>query len=171
MQIIVTPEDIIKRCLFDKYKFFVLKKMTEDDIRVHVEENKPTVISENDAYVIGLLRIVETENIVHRFNIDIDEILKIKSNIHEVDGEKKVLIVKSVLLKDVLQFKDKFPEYYSPDIRYKKGIEEVLTYINNLYKEFDKLETIVLNIKEKNITFVASADVKKVLKKYNNNLI
>jgi hypothetical protein len=57
MQIIVTPNDIIQRCLWDKYKRFCLHDNNEEEIKNIVEANKPVSLSENDAYVIGLLKI------------------------------------------------------------------------------------------------------------------
>lgn len=163
----LTIEDIIKRCLWTEYKQFVLKDKTEEEINKIIVDNTLITLNENDAYVIGLLKVVETENLIHRFNVDIDEILKIKSTIHEVDGEKRVLLSKSSLLKETITFKNKFPDVYQPDLIYKKAIKELIVYVNTLYKEFDEIETITIQIKDKNITFVLSNDVKKILKKYN----
>lgn len=167
MILIILPEDIIKRCLWSEYKQFVLKDKSEDEINKIIVDNKPITLNENDAYVIGLLRVIETENLIHRFNVDMNEVLKIKSTIHEVEGDKKVLLSKSSLLKETIAFKNKFPEAYQPDLVYKKAIKELIEYVNTLYKEFDEIDTITVNIKDKNITFVLSNDVKKILKKYN----
>ena len=95
MQIMVYPSDIIKRCLFNKYKKFVLKDMTNVQVDAWIEENKVEVLSENDAFVVGLLKVIETDNLIHRFNLEIIDFLKIKSTIN--DG--RVLINKSSLLK------------------------------------------------------------------------
>ena len=77
MQIIVTPNDIIQRCLWDKYKRFCLHDKNEEEIKNVVESNKPISLNENDAYVIGLLKIIETDNLVHRFNDDVFDFLQI----------------------------------------------------------------------------------------------
>jgi hypothetical protein len=81
MQILITPDDIIKRCLWSEYKRFCLKEKNEDEIKKLIEENNPILLKEEDAYVIGLLKVVETPNIVHRFKEHMYDVLKIKSNI------------------------------------------------------------------------------------------
>ena len=93
MIITINPHDIIKRCIWSEYKRFILKDKTEDEIIKIVERNEPTVISEEDAYVIGLLKTIETTNLIHRFNLHIDDFLKIKSTINN----DKVIINKSSL--------------------------------------------------------------------------
>lgn len=166
-KLILTPESIIKRCLWMNFKKFVLKNKSEEEIQRIVEENKPFELLENDAYVIGLLRIVETDNLVHRFNVDIEETLRVKSTIHEINGDKKVLVSKSSILKETLLFKNNFPEYYKPDTVYQKSIEDVADHVNKLYKEFCALEDISVTIKDKNYTFVLTADIRKILKRHN----
>ena len=41
MQIIITPEDIIKRCLWLEYKRFCLKDKDDGETKKIIEENKP----------------------------------------------------------------------------------------------------------------------------------
>lgn len=161
--IMTTPHDIIKRGLWLEYKKFMLKNKKEVDIQKFVEENKPIILAENDAYVVGLLKIVETDNLIHRFNKDMEEFLQIRSTIED----KKVLIVKSVLLKEILTYKNRFPEYFIPNILYKSAIEDLYTYINTKYDEFNDLEELVYvknsNGTEKKITYIQSNQVKKIL--------
>ncbi len=101
MQIIVTIEEIIKKLLFNKYKKFCLKGKTEEEINKIIKANKPISLSENDAYVIGLLKVVETEKLTHQFNLYIEDFIKIKSTINN----DKVIINKSSILTPVAALK------------------------------------------------------------------
>ena len=164
MDIVVTPTDIIRRCLWSNYKKFVLKDKNDDEIDEIIKENKPAILSEEDAYVIGLLKIVETENLVHRFKLEMEDILKIKSTINKIDDKDKVLINKGVVLRDILEFKNRFPDAYKPNDVYKKSIDELIKYLNELYEDVDKLTTHVIVIKEKNFTYILSNQLKKLIK-------
>ena len=55
MIITVTPEDLIRRCLWADYKRFALNKKSEQEIQLLVKENKPISITEDLGYAIGLL--------------------------------------------------------------------------------------------------------------------
>lgn len=159
MQIIVNPNDIIQRCLFDKYKKYCLFDKTETEIEKIVEDNKPISLSENDAYVIGLLKIIETDNLVHRFNEDIIECIQIKSNVINED----LYINKSSIRKFVTNYLDKFPSYYKPPMSYRQGIDDLVTYVTTISDGLDNLETIDITNKEKIYTYYLSKDVKKLL--------
>lgn len=161
MDIIIKPDEIIKRCLWSRYRKFVLDK-TDENIEEVITKNEPFLLSENDAYVIGLLKIIETDRLTHRFNIDMDDFLKIKSFIN-VD---RVVINKSSILKEIIEFKDRFPVDYKPDIVYEKSISELKEWINYIYKRIDELETIPAILKDgKTYTCVLSNDVKRILTK------
>lgn len=161
MQILITPEDIIKRCLWTKYKRFVLKDLKKNDIINIIKENKIVSISENDAYVIGLLKTIETNDLVHRFNLHIEDFIKIKSTINN----DKVIINKSSLLKEIIEFKDMFPEEYEPDIEYKNSIDIMKKYVIECYKKIDKFDVIKIQMNDKIFTYVLSNDVQKLIKR------
>ena len=152
MQITITPNDIIERCLWFEFKKFCLKNKSEQEIEKLIIENKPFVISEENAYVTGLLKIISTNNLTHRFKQYINELLDIRSIIYE----DKVYINKSILMKESISFKNRFPISYNPDIVFKISLEEMNNYINKVVKEFDKLEVVEVNRK-----------IKGQLKKYN----
>ena len=159
MQIIVTPTDIIERCLWDKYKRFCLYDKSEDDVKEIVVANKPTSLSENDAYVIGLLKVIETDNLIHRFNEDIFELLQVKSSVIEDD----LYISKYALTKFVTTYYDKFPEYYKPGFEYKKAIDDLRNYIDTLQERLKELSTTTIKNKDKLFTYYMSKDIKKIL--------
>lgn len=159
MQIIVTPNDIIQRCLWDKYKRFCLHKQNEDEIKTIVTENKPISISENDAYVVGLLKIIETDNLVHRFNEDVFEFLQIKSSIIKDD----LYISKYAINKFVTGYYNKFPDYYKPAVNYANGLFDLREYIKLIEDRIDNLETTTIKNRDKLFTYFQSKDIKKVL--------
>ena len=163
MIITLSPDCIIKRCLWSKYKKFALNKVPEEKLREIVEKNEPFVIEEELAYVIGLLKIVETDNLIHRFNQDVTHLLNVRSTINS----EKVLINKSVIVKEIIEYKDRFPEYYNADEKYANSILELNEYITEVYNKIIKIEEIkITKIKgntEKVYTFLLSNSVKKTL--------
>lgn len=159
MQIIVTPNDIIQRCLWDKYKKFCLHDKDEKEITKLVENNKPISLSENDAYVIGLLKVIETDNFVHRFNEDTIDFLQIKSSIVEDD----LHINKNSFNKFVNNYQDKFPSYYNPNASYKIGLENLDEYLTLIKTKMENLEEVSVENRGKTFVYYISRDVKKVL--------
>jgi hypothetical protein len=168
MIITITPEDLIKRCIWNNYKKFILKDYSEKDIEKIISDNEPFSLKEDDAYVIGLLKVVKTDNLIHRFKEVINEVINIKSTIQKVDNSKKVLINKSSLLKECLSFKNHFPVYYNSDENFLIKINEVNKYINKKVKEIDNLEIIelekIIKNKKKKITYLHSSKVSKLFK-------
>jgi hypothetical protein len=159
MIITITPDDLIKRCLWTEYRRFCLKDKNETELAEIVNENLPVKLTEEDAFVIGLIKVIETENLIHRFNLELEDILRVKSTIQE----DMVLINKSSALRFVLEFKDRFPIYYKPNEIYKKAIEDLFEYVNERYKEINVLKIYNILVKQKMITYVRSQDVKKLI--------
>ena len=159
MQIIVTPNDIIQRCLWDKYKKFILYEKQEEEIKKIVEENKPFSLTEEDAYVIGLLKIIETDNLIHRFNENVLDILQIRSNIIQ----DELYINKNNITKEIQNYMNKFPEYYKPTFNYKQAIEELKVYIKEVEKKVSDLEVTNVKNKDKMFVYYKSKDIRKCL--------
>jgi hypothetical protein len=168
MIITITPEDLIKRCLWNNYKKFILKDTSEAEIEKFIVENEPFPISEDDSYVIGLISVVKTDNLVHRFKEIINETIQIRSTIQKVGNAKMVLINKSAMLKECLSFKNHFPIQYTQDTHFSEKVKEVNAYINKKIKEIDSLDIIeiekVVKGKKKKIIFIPSAKVSKMVK-------
>lgn len=159
MQIIVTPSDIIQRCLWDKYKKFILYDKSEEEVKKDVEENKSFPISEENAYAIGLLKIIETDNLIHRFNENILEVLQIKSNIIQ----DELYINKITITREISSYMNKFPIYYKPPFNYKQSIEELKLYIDSINEQSSKLEIISVKNKDKMYYYYRSKDIRKCL--------
>jgi len=159
MNIMITPDDIIRRCLWLEYKRFCLKDKTEDEIKRIIEDNDPVVLKEDDAYVIGLLKIVETSNVVHRFKEHMNEILKIKSNIFN----NKLFIMKSVALKEISTFTQRFPESFKAPFEYKASIEDLKIFADKIYKEVDKIPTQSYQKDDKVYIYISSNSIKDLV--------
>jgi hypothetical protein len=157
MQIKVYPVDIVKRCCWDSYVYYVVG--SEKEAQRILEENKEMELSERDALVIGLLKVIETDNLIHKFNTYIVEILTNKSI-----KEKDILIRKKTFDLAVDKFLDKFPDYWTPSGIWSKSLKDLVDYINNMKIKLDKLE--IHEIIDKNVTyeFYSSNSVKKLLK-------
>lgn len=159
MIISIKPSDIIKRCLWLEYKRFCLKDKTDDEINLILEENKPTIIKEEDAYVIGLLKVVDTPHIVHRFKEHIKEILLIRSNMFN----NKLYIIKSVALKEISSFKLRFPNGYKPPFEYKTGIENMYKFVDYVCQEVEKLPTSQFQSQDKIYTYISSNSIRDII--------
>jgi len=158
MQIKVYPIDLVKRCVWDSYVYYVLG--SEKEAQRILEENLEMEISERDALVIGLLKVIETDNLIHKFNTYITEILSNRST----SSGSQLLIRKRVLDLAVDKFLDKFPDYWIPSTHWSKVLKDLVEYINIFKKDIEKLE--VYSIVDKNLTieFYGSNNVKKLLK-------
>lgn len=159
MIISVCIEDIIKRCLWSDYKRFVLKNKTEQEIQIIVKENKPIVLSENEAYAIGLLKCIETDNLVHRFIVHMKEMINIKSTIFD----KNVYISVRIIENELESFKKRFPEYWEADLAYEKGISDLNVYITKLQNIIKTFEIFEFKIKDKKVRYFQSKDIKKMV--------
>lgn len=159
MNIKIFPEDIVKRCLWDHYVYYILGGSDKEAQRI-LSENEEIEVSEKDALVIGLLKVIETDNLIHKFNGYVMELLTNKSL-----KEKELLLVRKKALDASLdKFVDKFPDYWEPSSRYRSGLLDLVEYVENIKKDVEKLE--VHKIVDKNVTyeFYNSNNVRKLLK-------
>lgn len=160
MQITITPEDLIRRCVWDNYVYYVLG--SEKEAEKILKENQEMPLTERDALIIGLLKVIETDNLIHKFNTYIVEILTNKS-IHspQKDG---LLIRKRTFDTAVDKFLDKFPDYWEPSVNWTNALKDLVVCINEMKDELEKLE--IHKIVDKNVTyeFYNSNNIKKLLK-------
>jgi hypothetical protein len=160
MQITLTPEQLIKRCVWDNYVYYVLG--SDKEAEKVLKENKKMDISERDALIIGLLKVIETDNLIHKFNTYIVEILTNKS-IHS--PQKDVLLIRKKTFDTAVdKFLDKFPDYWEPTINWTNALKDLVECINDMKDELEKLE--IHKIVDKNVTyeFYNSNNIKKLLK-------
>lgn len=162
MKILVCPDDLIKRCIWDHYVYYVLGSDKEGEKVLN--NNIEFEISERDALVIGLLKVIETENLTHKFNTYIIDLLTNKSiNTTQISEKAKVLIRKKTLEIAIEKFLDKFPDYWIPDSVYKKSLIDLLEYINEFKIKIEKLEIFKISDQFGTYDFIVSNNVKKLL--------
>lgn len=158
MTIKIHPEELIKMCLWDSYVYYVLGSEKEGEKLL--KENSEMIISERDALIIGLLKVIETDNLIHKFNTYVVEILTNKS----IKEKDYLLIRKKTFDTSVDKFVDKFPDYWEPSSIWTKSLKELIDYIQNMKVELEGLD--IHKIVDKNVTyeFYNSNNIKKLLK-------
>jgi hypothetical protein len=157
MKITLCAEDIVKRCLWDNYVYYVVG--SEKEAEKILKENKEIEISEREALIIGLLKVIETTNLIHKFNTYVVELLTNKS----IKEKEYLLLRKKTLDLAVDKFVDKFPDYWVPNSGYTNALKDLVSYIDEIKIDIEKLE--IHKIVDKNITyeFYNSNSVKKLL--------
>ena len=162
MKILIKPEDIVKRCLWDNYVYYIVGSNKEAE-KVLLK-NEEIEISEKDAFVIGLLKIMETENLIHRFNMDVAEFITNKSSIEKVDGEKLILLKKKAFDYMISKYLDKFPDYWTPDNMYRFNLKELVEYISKFQDKLETLKTETIEFQNFRNDYYFIKDIKKMLK-------
>tara|TARA_Y100000389_G_scaffold72041_1_gene68797 strand:- start:112 stop:609 length:498 start_codon:yes stop_codon:yes gene_type:complete len=162
MKILIKPEDIVKRCLWDNYVYYIVGSNKEAE-KVLLK-NEEIEISEKDAFVIGLLKIMETENLIHRFNMDVAEFITNKSSIEKVDGEKLILLKKKAFDYMISKYLDKFPDYWTPDNMYRFNLKELVEYISKFQDKLETLKTETIEFQNFKNDYYFIKDIKKMLK-------
>jgi len=157
MKIILTSEDLVRRCVWDHYVYYIVGSEKEGE-RI-LKENKEFEISERDALVIGLLKVIETDNLIHKFNSYLVDFLTNKS----INNNNQVLIRKKSLEICIDKFLDKFPDYWVPDNLYKNSLSDLVTYIEDYKTKVEKLEIHKVTDQFGTYEFLVSNNVKKLL--------
>ena len=159
MTINIYPEDIVRRCLWDTYVYYIIGGSEKEAERI-LKENKEIAMSEQDALVIGLLKVIETDNLIFKFNTYVAELLSNRSS----KVNEYLLIRKKTFDSAIEKFVDKFPDYWVPGLSYIKSLKELVEYVEAMKVEVEKLE--IHKVVDKNVTyeFYNSATIKKLLK-------
>jgi hypothetical protein len=161
MKILIKPSQIVELCLWNKYEYYVLPK--DVDKKKFLNDDLEFEIDEKDAYVIGLLNCVETDNLVHKFNEYIESYMSNRSS--RIEDTFKVK--KKFLIQTTSDFKSKFPEFWSPRKPYDKALVEVNLYIDDLLTKFESLPTEEIKEKTGTFEYVNCNAIKKILKYHN----
>lgn len=161
MKIIITPEDIVKRCLWDSYTYYILG--TEKEAERMLKENAEFEISERDAIVIGLLKVMETDNLIHRFNDYLTHFLSVRS----IKDKDNFLIKKKSLETAIEKFFDKFPDYWTPPVNYANSLTDLFGYVDELSENIKTLDISKLVVQNVSYEFYNTNAVKKLLN-FNN---
>lgn len=161
MQIKIHPSDIVKRCLWDAYAYYVVG--SEKVAEKLLEEDKEFELSERDAIVIGLLKVIETDNLIHRFNDHISHFLSIRS----IRDKESFLIKKKSLETCIEKFLCKFPSYWEAPINYKNAMFDLISYVDQLRAKMDKIETTKVTVQNMTNDYYNTNSIKKILN-FNN---
>lgn len=162
MQIKVYPIDLIKLCLWDSYVYYVVG--SDKEAQKILEENNEMILSDRDALIIGLLKVIETDNLIHKFNTHIVEILSNKSTSVKKETGYQLLIRKRVLDSSVDKFLDKFPTYWDPSPQWKSAIDELTKYIDGIRDDISNLEVHTEVVQNMTVEYYSTNNVKKLLK-------
>ena len=157
MKLMIKPSDIVKRGLWDMYAYYVVG--SEKESEKILLEDKEFELSERNGIVIGLLKVMETDNIIHRFNDYFIHFLSIKS----MKNGDEILVKKKSVELAITNFRDKFPQYWDCEINWKMGLNDLDVYLNALLKKIEKIELLKLTIKNINYEFYYSNNVRKLL--------
>ena len=161
MKIQIYPSDLVKRCLWDSYTSYIVG--SEKDAEKILLENKEFELSERDAIVIGLLKIIETDNLIHKFNDYLTHFLQVRS----IKDKDVLFIKKKSLENNIEKFLDKFPDYWTPPANYVRSLKDLSVYIDDIKEQINKLDIVKLTIQNISYDFYKSNDIKKMLN-FNN---
>ena len=161
MKITLCAEDIVKRCLWDSYTYYVVG--SEKEAEKLLKENNEFELSERDAIVIGLLKVMETDNLIHRFNDYLMHFLTVRS----MKDKEGLFIKKKSLENNIDKFLDKFPDYWAPSTNYVNSLKDLVEYIDNLRDGIEKVDVVKLTIQNVTYEFYNSNTIKKLLN-FNN---
>ena len=158
MKIILCASEIVKMCLWDNYVYYIIG--SEKEAEKILKEDREMEVCERDALVMGLLKVIETNNLIHKFNTYVVEFLANKS----IKEKDHLLVRKKTFDVAIDKFLEKFPSYWEPAPAWDKAIKELKIYIDSIKLLIEKLE--IHQIVDKNITyeFYNSNNIRKLLK-------
>ncbi len=160
MNIRILPSEIVKRCLWDNYVYYIVG--SEKEAEKILKEDLEFEVSERDALVIGLLKIIETNNLIHKFNTHVVEFLTNKSI---MDPKKSGLLIRKKTFDFAIdKFLDKFPDYWTPPINYSNALKDLVDYIDELKEKIEKLEILRVTVQNVSYEFYNTNAVKKLLR-------
>lgn len=157
MKITLTPHDIIERALWDDYQYYILSK--DVDVEAIIKANEEFEISETDALTIGLLKCIETDNLVHRCNQFVEHLMAVKCTKHEDNFYLK----KKILVDSLTKFDKKFPLVWEPRIQYKQALIDVKKYVGELLEKVEGLSYIEMKDNFGTHELIRTNHVKKIL--------
>ena len=158
MKILITPNDLIKRFIWDKYEYFCLDGKNTAEINKLIEENLEFEINEDDAFVVGLTNVVYTTEVIYKFKQFLREILDNKN----FEQDKRLYINRQILLDCVYDFKNKIPKKWtSDDAVFNNG----LSLLPDVYVAFEKGVNGLTTLNVQEWPCVKYAQVKKIINK------
>lgn len=158
MRITVTPTDLIKRFVWDKYEYFCLDGKNTAEVNKIIDENLEFEISEEDAFVIGLTNVIYTTQVIYKFKQFLREVLDNKN----FEQDHRLYINRQILLDNMQDFKSKIPKHWNCDsIEFENELIQLPAIYENFILKVNGLVTI--NVQE--WPCVKYAQVKKIINK------
>ena len=157
MKIKIFPKEIVELCLWDTYSYYVVRDEKEAE-RI-LSKNEEIELTPNDALVVGLVKVVETDNLIHKFNDYLIHILNIKSA--KIDDD--FLIKKRTILVAIEKFRDKFPSYYVPGDDFKWSVKQVFDYIQEVEAKILLMSVRIVTDSTGKYEFYHSNTIRKIL--------
>jgi len=166
MEIKLRYSDLIERMVWDKYRYFILDGMTKEEVDELIQKNEEFIINEKDAYVIGLLNTLYTEEVVYKYKQHLREIIENKSfNYDDVDNKVRKYITRKILLTNANKFKNKIPSSYTSKNNEFNKQKDMLIDVNNFFiEEVKKLEYTIIQ----DWPCVKYGQVKKIINRINS---
>lgn len=161
MQIKITPEDILKRGMWDFYTYYIVG--SEKEAQELLKKNEEFILSEKDAIVIGLLKVMETDNLIHRFNDYLIHFLSTRT----IKEKSDALIKKKTLESAIEKFMNKFPTYWTPTMNYQNALKDLKVYVDDISNKISELDVVAVTIQNVSYDFYSSNSVRKLLN-FNN---
>lgn len=166
MEIKLKPSDLIERFIWDKYEYYCLESKSSTEIAEIIELNEEFIISELDAFVIGLINVIYTDEIIYKFKQFLLELLANKSFDYEdpTDQElkKKLFINQQILIHSINTFKNKIPKNWkSKDVVFNNQYELLPEKYIQFVESVKELQSITIQ----DWPCVKCAQVKKIINK------
>lgn len=168
MEIKLRVSDLIERLLWDNYKTFCLADLKTEEIDKIIEADEEFIITEKDAFVIGLLNVIYTQEVVYKYKQYLREIIDNKSFLFEdVEPNKTIkrkYITRKILTTNAKAFLKKIPKNYeSNNIVFNKQIK-MLNDVNEFFiNEVKLLEYQIIH----DWPCVKYGQVKKIINRIN----
>lgn len=168
MKIIVKPSDLISRLVWDLYEYHILQDLSKSEISEIIEKDEEFELNEHDAFIIGLLNTVFTDELIYKYTQFLRQILALKSfknDEPDKDGniKSRSYITKQMLLTYSDKFLKKIPTDFKLNGEPKFNIElKQLNEIHELFKDsVEELDVFVV----KKWDCIKSGQVKKIINK------
>jgi hypothetical protein len=158
MKILITPSDLIKRFVWDKYQDYILDGKNTADINKIIKDDEEFEISEDDAFVIGLTNVVYTTEVIYKFKQFLREILDNKN----FEQDNRLYINRQFLLDSIHDFKSKIPKSWVSD---DSKFNDELAQLPTVYVAFEKGVNTLVTINVQEWPCVKYAQVKKIINK------
>lgn len=142
MKILVKPSDLIKRFVWDKYEYYCMQGVSKDSIKQLIENDEEFELLEKDAFVIGFLCVIYTDQVIYKFKQFLLDNLNNKNFEHE-DG--RLWTNRQILTEAVQTFKNKIPtDWVSDDLEFNYQLKQLSNIYDTFITSLENLDTLII---------------------------